>query len=58
MNVASAKLPDSATALGQAARDAARGMTLTFQFTFENKASLVTGDPSRAHDGDPARVAP
>jgi hypothetical protein len=42
----SAKLPESATALGQAARDAAKGVTLSFEYRFPDKAALVTGDPA------------
>jgi hypothetical protein len=45
LSVVSAKLPESATALAQAARDAARGLTLTFEFRFADKAALVAGDP-------------
>jgi hypothetical protein len=45
LSVVSTKLPESATALAQAARDAARGMTLTFEFRFADKPALVTGDP-------------
>ena len=46
LGVVSAKLPESATALGQAARDAARGLTFTFQYRFPDKASLLTGEPA------------
>ncbi len=46
LGVLSAKLPESATALGQAARDAAQGVTLTFQYRFSDRAALVSGDPS------------
>jgi hypothetical protein len=46
LTVVSARLPESATALAQAARDAARGLTLTFEFKFTDKAALVTGDPA------------
>ncbi len=45
LTVVSAKLPETASALAQAARDAARGLTLTFEFRFADKAALVAGDP-------------
>ena len=45
LGVVSQKLPESATMLGQAARDAASGVTLTFDYRFPDKAALATGDP-------------
>jgi hypothetical protein len=45
LGVISQKLPESATALGQAARDAASGLTLTFDYRFADKAALVSGEP-------------
>src|SRR4029453_4353026 len=45
LGVISQKLPESATVLGQAARDAARGLTLTFDYRFADKAALVSGEP-------------
>ena len=46
LGVLSAKLPESATALGQAAKDAAKGVTLSFEYRFPEKAALLTGDPA------------
>jgi len=46
LGVLSAKLPESAAALGQAARDVAKGVTLSFEYRFPDKAALVTGDPT------------
>jgi hypothetical protein len=46
LSVVSAKLPESATALAQAARDAASGVTLTFEFRFADKAALIGGEPA------------
>jgi hypothetical protein len=45
LGVVSLKLPESATLLGQAARDAASGVTLTFDFRFADKSALVAGEP-------------
>ena len=41
----SAKLPASATAFAQAARDEASGLTITFEFRFADKAGLASGNP-------------
>jgi hypothetical protein len=46
LGVVSATLPEWATALAQAARDAAPGVTLTFEYRFADKASLVAADPA------------
>jgi hypothetical protein len=46
LGVLSAKLPESANALAQAAKDPARGVTLSFEYRFPEKAALLTGDPS------------
>ena len=46
LSVVSAKLPESATAFAQAARDAANGLTLTFEFRFAEKAALISGEPA------------
>jgi hypothetical protein len=46
LSVVSAKLPESATAFAQAARDAASGLTLTFEFRFAEKAALIGGEPA------------
>jgi len=45
LSAISAKLPTSATALAQAARDEARGVTMTFEFRFADKNALASGDP-------------
>jgi hypothetical protein len=45
LTVVSQKLPGAATALAQAARDAARGVTLTFAFGFPDRAALISGAP-------------
>jgi hypothetical protein len=41
----SKQLPDAATTLAQAAKDPEAGITLSFGFTFADKASLATADP-------------
>lgn len=45
LTVVSQKLPGAAATLSQAAKDAARGVTLTFEFGFADKAALSSGDP-------------
>ncbi len=46
LGAVSTNLPSSAPSLGDAARDAAPGVTLTFEFRFKDKAALVSGDPT------------
>jgi hypothetical protein len=41
----SAKLPESAAALAAAAKDPAPGLTLTFDFSFRDRAALASGLP-------------
>jgi hypothetical protein len=41
----SKQLPDAATTLAQAAKDPVAGITLSFGFTFADKASLATTEP-------------
>jgi hypothetical protein len=45
LGAVSKSLPEAAAQLGQAARDAAPGITLTFEFHFKDRAALATGDP-------------
>jgi hypothetical protein len=45
LTVVSQKLPGAGATLSQAAKDAARGVTLTFEFGFADKAALTSGDP-------------
>ena len=45
LTVVSQKLPGAAPALAQAARDAARGVTLTFAFGLPDRAALISGAP-------------
>jgi hypothetical protein len=46
MTVVSARLPQSESTLAQAARDPARGVTLTFAFAFADKPGLLSGTPA------------
>lgn len=45
LTAVSQKLPGAGPTLSQAAKDAARGVTLTFGFGFADKAALASGDP-------------
>jgi len=45
LGVISAKLPASATTLAQAARDAASGLTISFEFQFADRNAVASGDP-------------